>query len=192
MLGTFGWQTANEKLYGDLKAAGTPITLDWANPGFGRGFASMVILRFLNESHYMFVYWLIGAFFDDLETLGLAVGIVRSFESVGSCLAFGIGAAQVAPMVNLVIAFAMFGFTIPATSAVVFMVPERPVNLRKLEEDGGSTSTTSTSDGEPQRVIAVAAAAAKEASIEGSVVTALGSTDEKERYGVQPPGYELK
>ncbi|KAK3502464.1 major facilitator superfamily domain-containing protein [Neurospora crassa] len=192
MLGTFGWQTANEKLYGDLKAAGTPITLDWANPGFGRGFASMVILRFLNESHYMFVYWLIGAFFDDLETLGLAVGIVRSFESVGSCLAFGIGAAQVAPMVNLIIAFAMFGFTIPATSAVVYMVPERPINLRKLEaeEDGASTSTstsTSTSDGEPPGVIA------REASIEGSVVAALGSsTDEKERDGVQPPGYELK
>ncbi|KHE79109.1 hypothetical protein GE21DRAFT_1292689, partial [Neurospora crassa] len=192
MLGTFGWQTANEKLYGDLKAAGTPITLDWATPGFGRGFASMVILRFLNESHYMFVYWLIGAFFDDLETLGLAVGIVRSFESVGSCLAFGIGAAQVAPMVNLIIAFAMFGFTIPATSAVVYMVPERPVNLRKLEAEdgGGSTSTstsTSTSDGEPPGVIA------KEASIESSVVAALGSsTDEKERDAVQPPGYELK
>lgn len=177
MLGTFGWQTANEKMYGDLKSAGTPVTLDWANPGFGRGFASMVILRFLNESHYMFVYWLIGAFFDDLETLGLAVGIVRSFESVGSCLAFGIGAAQVAPMVNLIIAFAMFGFTIPATSAVVFMVPERPVNLRKLE-DG------STSEGEAEVVVA-----AKEASIEGSVqATAPGSRDGKG----EPPVYELK
>ncbi|KAJ4361562.1 hypothetical protein N0V85_009392 [Neurospora sp. IMI 360204] len=189
MLGTFGWQTANEKLYGDLKSAGTPITLDWANPGFGRGFASMVILRFLNESHYMFVYWLMGAFFDDLETLGLAVGIVRSFESVGSCLAFGIGAAQVAPMVNLIIAFAMFGFTIPATSAVVFMVPERPVNLRKVEEDGGG-STSSTSEGE-----VVVVAATKEASIaESSVAAAPGSiTDGKERDGVQPPVYsELK
>lgn len=192
MLGTFGWQTANEKLYGDLKAAGTPITLDWANPGFGRGFASMVILRFLNESHYMFVYWLIGAFFDDLETLGLAVGIVRSFESVGSCLAFGIGAAQVAPMVNLIIAFAMFGFTIPATSAVVFMVPERPVNLRKLEdEDGGGSTSTTTSEGE---AVVVVVAAAKEASIEegsvGSVAAAPGSiTDGKERDGVQPPVY---
>lgn len=186
MLATFGWQTANEKLYGDLKSAGTPITLDWANPGFGRGFASMVILRFLNESHYMFVYWLIGAFFDDIETLGLAVGIVRSFESVGSCLAFGIGAAQVAPMVNLIIAFAMFGFTIPATSAVVFMVPERPINLRKLEDGGGSTSASSDVDGEGVAV------AAKEASIEGSVAAPGSTTDRKEKEGAQAPIYELK
>jgi hypothetical protein len=43
----------------------------------------------MNESHYMFVYWILGAFFDDIETLTLAVGLLRSFESVGSCLSFG-------------------------------------------------------------------------------------------------------
>lgn len=75
----------------------------------------------------MFTYWLIGAFFDDIETLSLAVGLIRSFESLGYCIAYGIGASAVSPMVNLVIAFAMFGFTIPATSKLVFLVPERPV-----------------------------------------------------------------
>jgi hypothetical protein len=50
---------------------------------------------FMNESHYMFVYWILGAFFDDIETLTLAVGLLRSFESVGSCLSFGIGAAKI-------------------------------------------------------------------------------------------------
>jgi len=139
MLGTFGWQVANEKLYG---SSNPRVTLDWDNPGFGRGFASVVILRFLNESHYMFVYWLIGAFFDDLPTLSLAVGIMRSFESLGSCIAFGIGASKVAPMVNLIIAFAMFGLTIPATSAVVFLVPERPVHVRKVEDDATSEEET--------------------------------------------------
>lgn len=75
----------------------------------------------------MFVYWVAGAFFDDLETLTLAVGIIRSFESLGSCLSFGVGAAQVAPMVNLVVSFVMFSITIPTTSYVVFLLPERPV-----------------------------------------------------------------
>lgn len=139
MLGSFGWQVSNEKLYGDSNPR---ITLDWDLPGFGRGFASMVMLRFLNESHYMFVYWIVGAFFDDIETLTLAVSIVRTFESVGSCISFGIGAAKVPPMVNLVISFAMFGFTIPATSAVVFMVPERPIDLRKVEAGGISEGET--------------------------------------------------
>ncbi|KAH6634757.1 major facilitator superfamily domain-containing protein [Chaetomium sp. MPI-SDFR-AT-0129] len=137
MLAVFGWQVANEKLYGDSNPR---VTLDWENPGFGRAFGSMIIFRFLNESHYMFMYWIVGAFFDDLETLTLAVSLVRTFESIGSCISFGIGAASVSPMVNLIISFAMFGITIPATSWVVFMVPERPVDLRK--EDGQSSTET--------------------------------------------------
>lgn len=149
MAGSFAWQTANEKLYGDSNPR---ITLDWDSPGFGRGFASMVLMRyvcvavkwdseteadhprFLNESHYMYMYWIVGTFFDDIETLTLAVSLVRTFESIGSSVSFGIGAAKVSPMVNLVIAFVMFGFTIPATSVVVFMVPERPVDMSKAVE----------------------------------------------------------
>jgi len=152
MLGTFGWQTANEKLYGSSEGL---VTLDWDLPGFGRGFTSMLMLRFLNESHFMFVYWIIGAFFEDIETLTLAVGIVRSFESVGACLAFGIGAAKVSPMVNLVIAFAMFGLTIPFTSWAVFLVPERPQHLRKEIEGSASSSETGS---EPTEIVKVASA----------------------------------
>ncbi len=89
----------------------------------------------MNESHYMFTYWLMGTFFNDLESLTLGVGIVRSFESIGSCLAFGIGAAQVSPMVNLIIAFVMFFITIPFTSVAVFLVPERPSEgVKELDE----------------------------------------------------------
>ncbi|KAL4977279.1 hypothetical protein BDW66DRAFT_165982 [Aspergillus desertorum] len=111
MLALFGWRFVNEKLYED-----TDPTVDWAQPNFGRGFAVNVLFRFMNESHYMFVYWILGVFNDDLETLTLTVGIVRCFESVGSCLAFGIGAADVSPMVNMVVAFVMFVLCIPTTS----------------------------------------------------------------------------
>lgn len=97
----------------------------------------------MNESHYMFVYWILGTFFDDIETLTLAVGLMRSFESIGSCLSFGVGAAKVSPMVNLAIAFAMFGITIPSTYAATLLVPERPVDLRKSEEDEDVTSEAS-------------------------------------------------
>jgi hypothetical protein len=41
MLGLFGWQVANEKLYG-----GSAVTLDWDLPGFGRGFAVNVLFRY--------------------------------------------------------------------------------------------------------------------------------------------------
>lgn len=82
----------------------------------------------------MFVYWIVGAFFNDLEALTRVVGIVRSFESLGSALAFGIGAAKFAPMVNLVVAFIMFCITIPATTWAVLLVPEHPESSRLAED----------------------------------------------------------
>ncbi|CRK22403.1 hypothetical protein HYQ45_012096 [Verticillium longisporum] len=123
MVSLFGWQFAMEKEYSTSE---TPVTLDWDLPGFGQGFAVQVFFRFMNESHYMFAYWILGTFFDDIETLTLAVGLVRSFESLGSCLAFGVGAAKVAPMTNLIIACVMFSLSLPTTSCLVFLVPERP------------------------------------------------------------------
>ncbi|KAG6361043.1 hypothetical protein INS49_009262 [Diaporthe citri] len=141
MLGLFAWQTASEKLNEDTKP-----TLDWASPGFGRGFAVNVLFRFMNESHYMFVYWIMGTFFDDIETLTLGVGLVRSFESIGSCLAFGIGAVKVSPMVNLVVAFVMFVICIPATSFAVFLVPERPIDNGTPDSDNLSIESRKDTD----------------------------------------------
>jgi hypothetical protein len=42
MLSLFAWQTANQKLYQDIVPK---VTLDWADPGFGRAFAVTVMLR---------------------------------------------------------------------------------------------------------------------------------------------------
>ncbi|KAL4786421.1 major facilitator superfamily domain-containing protein [Aspergillus varians] len=144
MLALFAWQVSNEKLYED-----TQPTIDWSQPNFGRGFAVNVIFRFMNESHYMFVYWILGLFNDDLETLTLTVGIVRCFESVGSCLSFGIGAAEVSPMVNLIVAFVTFVLCIPTTSWVVFMVPEHPES--SLKNDQSSQVSDSVGDAGQER-----------------------------------------
>lgn len=78
------------------------------------------------------------------ETLTLAVSILLTFQSVGSCVSFGIGAAAVKLMVSLINSFATCGLTIPATSAVVLMLPERPVNLRKIEGDVTSQAETAS------------------------------------------------
>lgn len=157
MTGLFSWQIANEYLYSHT----TPkITIDWDKPGFGRAFAANVLFRFMNESNCrshslllagidwyallifisdMFVYFMMGAFYKDIETLTLTVGIIRSFESIGSCLAFGIGASKgVSPMVNLIVAFVMFAIAVPPTTVVTFWVPEHPANkevaFEELEE----------------------------------------------------------
>ncbi|KAF1959244.1 MFS general substrate transporter [Byssothecium circinans] len=140
MFALFGWQVVNEKKYAE---AVPKVTLDWDNEGFGRGFAVNVLFRFMNESHYMFVYWILGAFFDDIETLTLAVGLMRSFESLGSALSFGIGAIKIKPMVNLIVAFVMFAVAVPSTFVATTLVPERPVDEREEERsDVGSEVIT--------------------------------------------------
>lgn len=96
----------------------------------------MVMFWFLNESYYMFVYWIVGVFFDDIEILMLVVSIVWMFESVGFCILFGIGVVKVLFMVNFVILFVMFGFIILVMLVVVFMVLERLIDLCKVEVGG--------------------------------------------------------
>lgn len=56
-------------------------------------------------------------------------------------MAFGIGAAKIRPMVNLIVAFVMFSVTIPTTFAATFIVPERPVDERKVLSDDDSATT---------------------------------------------------
>jgi hypothetical protein len=132
MLAIFAWQVANEHFYSN---SAEEVNLDWALPGFGRGFAVNCLFMFMNESHYIFVYWIVGTFDADVETITLSVGIVRAFESVGSALAFGIGAARVQPMVNLTIAFVAFAVCIVPTYMVTFMVPDHPREKGKKAED---------------------------------------------------------
>lgn len=87
------------------------------------------------ESHHMFVYWIVGTYYNDVNTWTLTVSILRSFESIGSTLANGIGALHIKPMTNLIVAFALFVSTIPTTVVVTFWVPSHPVEHNKVDSE---------------------------------------------------------
>src|ERR1700742_2076091 len=80
----------------------------------------------MNESHYIFVYWIVGTFFDDVETLTLSVGL---------------GAAKISPMANLVVAFVLFVVAVPSTTALTWLVPEHPRDIRKELESETASET---------------------------------------------------
>ncbi|KAL4865480.1 hypothetical protein BDV12DRAFT_211053 [Aspergillus spectabilis] len=115
MCSLLGWQFANEHFY--ASADPTP-TFDWASPGFGRALTVNLLFAIMNESHYIFVYWLLGHFDKDVETLSLTVGLMRTFESLGATLAFAAGSARTTPVVQLIISFVMFAVAIPSTVMV--------------------------------------------------------------------------
>ncbi|KAL3441965.1 major facilitator superfamily domain-containing protein [Aspergillus insuetus] len=119
MLGLFGWQFANEHLYENANP-----TFDWSSLGFARAFVVNLLFAMVNESHYVFVYWLLGSLHEDLETINLAVGLMRTFESLGSTLSFAMGSARISPMKNLIVSFVLFVVAIPPTIAVTSLVPE--------------------------------------------------------------------
>lgn len=160
MTGCFCWQVANEHLYYNTVPK---VTLDWASPGFGRAFAVNTLFRFLNESHYMFVYFMVGMFNNDVETLTLTVGIVRCFESVGACVSFGIGAAKISPMINLGVAFAAFMICVPTTTMCVWLVPEHPddIDPTRLSDVEDETQLEDRKGDIEPKEIALAAVASK-------------------------------
>jgi MFS family permease len=106
------------------------ITFDW-----NRTYQGIYLTRYFTVRSRALMYWIVGTFDADVETITLSVGIVRAFESVGSALAFGIGAARVQPMVNLTIAFVAFAVCIVPTYMVTFMVPDHPSEHGKSTEE---------------------------------------------------------
>ncbi|ETN43936.1 uncharacterized protein HMPREF1541_11067 [Cyphellophora europaea CBS 101466] len=121
-LGLFPWQLTNEYDYSSAES----VTIDWSSTGFGRAFAVHIFFRFFNEAHIVFIFWLVGAFTRNAQTVTLACGLINGFEALGSTLANGIGAARIAPVANLWVAFGVFLCSVPPTIMVAWMVPRQP------------------------------------------------------------------
>jgi hypothetical protein len=49
----------------------------------------------MNESSIVLVFWLVGTFDADIRTITLSVGILMAFESLGSTISNGLGAARI-------------------------------------------------------------------------------------------------
>lgn len=70
-----------------------------------------------------YLYWLLGAKKGTQENGEVArmTGIMRSWESIGSAVAYGVGATNVSNQNQMIVAFALWVGTIPFTLAVVFV-----------------------------------------------------------------------
>lgn len=70
-----------------------------------------------------YLYWLLGAKKGTQENGEVArmTGIMRSWESIGSAVAYGVGATNVSNQNQMIVAFALWVGTIPFTWLVVFM-----------------------------------------------------------------------
>lgn len=106
-----------------LSALSSPPNFDLGDGAFfNSAFAVYMMFKFFYEAMQTYLYWLLGAKKGTQENGEVArmTGIMRSWESIGSAIAYGVGATNVSNQNQMIIAFALWVVTIPFTIMVVF------------------------------------------------------------------------
>jgi hypothetical protein len=111
-------------------------------PFFNSAFTVYIFFRFFYEVLQTYIYWLMaeikGA--QGEGDIARTTGILRSWESIGSTIAYAVGATHWANLNQMILGFALWGFTVPFTLLAVFgnwnvsdMVEEEETDSSSLE-----------------------------------------------------------
>ncbi|KAJ9134284.1 Major facilitator superfamily domain, general substrate transporter [Pleurostoma richardsiae] len=110
-------------------------------PFFNSAFTVYMFFRFFYEVLQTYIYWLMaeikGAQGDG--DIARTTGILRSWESIGSTIAYAVGATHWPNLNQMILGFALWGFTIPFTILAVFGNWNQP---NALEADGETDSSS--------------------------------------------------
>ncbi|KAL4897071.1 major facilitator superfamily domain-containing protein [Aspergillus ambiguus] len=91
-------------------------------PFFNSAFTVYMFFKFFYEVLQTYIYWLMaeikGARGDG--DIARTTGILRSWESIGSTIAYAVGATHWPNLNQMILGFALWGFTIPFTILAVF------------------------------------------------------------------------
>lgn len=106
-----------------LTRMGDPPSFDLGDGAFfNSAFAVYMCFRFFYEVLQTYVYWLMaeikGAKGDG--DVARTTGILRSWESIGSTIAYAIGAVHIPNQTQMIVGFALWAFTVPFTLLAVF------------------------------------------------------------------------
>ncbi|KAF4309865.1 MFS general substrate transporter [Botryosphaeria dothidea] len=129
--------------------------IDWNSSNFGAGVGIYIIYRIAYEIIGVWLYWALGSFDTEADTIALSMGILRSGESAGQAFAYAVGSVKSASlMTNLIVAVVTFYVAVPFTTWAAFLVRDRAPG--EEGEDSGSEDvvqvTGSGSDAEAMRV----------------------------------------
>ena len=148
---SWAWNTQVQvKLTNMTHAAGAPPVLDIGDGHlFNSAFAVYIFFRFFYEVLQTYVYWLMaeikGAQRDG--DIARTTGILRSWESIGSTIAYAVGTTTWGNLNQLILGFVLWGVTIPPTLWAIYGDFKKPT-----AEDRGYT-TDESSNVEAQQVV---------------------------------------
>lgn len=113
---------------------------------FGSAFAVYILFKFFYSGLQTYLYWLLGAKKGTQENgeVSRMTGIMRTWESIGSAIAYGIGATDVSNEKQMIIALVLWVVTIPFTLVVVFGRWDLAKEDRKDVESGDDSAGEGT------------------------------------------------
>ncbi|CAK4034200.1 duf895 domain membrane [Lecanosticta acicola] len=102
-----------------------PGDIDWNSRLFSQGMALYVLFRIAYEVIGVWLYWALGTFDSEVDTISLSMGVLRSCESLGQACAYGVGASKASLMTNLIVTVVVFFISAPATSWASHLINDR-------------------------------------------------------------------
>lgn len=104
---------------------GTGVVFDYTSPGYARAVAVYCLWRIPNEGITVWLYWVLGTFDEDVNTLAHTTALLRAFESLGQAIPYGIGSnSHVSLMTHLVLAAVTFWLSVPPTFWSAWLVTD--------------------------------------------------------------------
>ncbi|RPD63304.1 MFS general substrate transporter [Lentinus tigrinus ALCF2SS1-6] len=111
--------------------------IDWTQPVFGKSLVLFILYGLLENSNVLLIYYLIGSFTSDVNRLTSYAGLVNGIGSVGTVIAFVLGAVDVQLKGQLWANVACFLAAVPGLLYVAW-------NVTNPGEDEGAPSGTLT------------------------------------------------
>lgn len=141
---TAAW-TWNAIVQTKLSRMAEPPAFDLGDgPFFNSAFTVYMFFKFFYEVLQTYIYWLMaeikGAQADG--DIARTTGILRSWESIGSTIAYAVGATHWPNLNQMILGFSLWGLTIPFTLLAVFGNWNRSEAIEDREAGSGSSSSS--------------------------------------------------
>lgn len=118
----------------DYESQSPTPEFDWTSPGFGRAVGAYLVYRIGYEAVGTWMYWVLGTYDAEFDTLALTASLLRSGESLGSTFSYAVGASSASLMTNLVVAAVVWFVAVPFSTYSACVVEDKTA-VSSLEGD---------------------------------------------------------
>ncbi|PCG95692.1 Major facilitator superfamily domain, general substrate transporter [Penicillium occitanis (nom. inval.)] len=120
------------------------VVLDISDSGYAKAIVAYCLYSFGSNASVVWTYWILGTYDNQVNKLAYSTATLRSAESLGFAISYGIGATpRISLMTNLIVSCVVFWIGVPFTTYAAW-------NVRRtaMEDDISSSSIISGTNGQ--------------------------------------------